>query len=89
MKYGSTRAGMSLCFARRHRPARRAIPTHEMAGRVGHFMGWYHSLRTPKGSVEVEDLRQEPLLLLSVMGLPVAVIVVIAPPLLRGARGGV
>ncbi len=44
MKYGSTRAGMNLCFARGHRPAPRAIPTHELAGRVGHFVGWYHTL---------------------------------------------
>ncbi len=49
MKNGSTRAGMSHCFARGHRPAPgggfaagpRATPTGGMAGRVGHSAGWY------------------------------------------------
>ena len=36
--------GMSLCFARRHRPARRAIPTAKNAGRVGIFGGWYQAV---------------------------------------------
>ena len=31
MKNGSTRAGMSLCFARGHRPAPRAIPVRKNA----------------------------------------------------------
>jgi hypothetical protein len=41
MKNGPMRAGMSLCFARRHQPARRAIPTPAIAGRVGDCRGWY------------------------------------------------
>jgi hypothetical protein len=42
MKNGPMRAGMSLCLARRHQPARRAIPTPAIAGRVGDCRGWYH-----------------------------------------------
>ena len=41
IKDGSTVAGMSLCFARRRRPSRRAIPTPANAGRVGACRGWY------------------------------------------------
>jgi len=40
--------GMSLCFARRHPPARRAIPTAPDAGRVGIRGGWY-KIQGPSG----------------------------------------
>ena len=34
---------MSLCYARRHRPARRAIPAALIDGRVINKGGWYYT----------------------------------------------
>ena len=49
MKDRSMAVGMSLGFARRRRPARRAIPTARNAGGVGISGGWYQAreLETP------------------------------------------
>src|SRR5690606_543073 len=45
---------MSRCFARGHRPAPRAIPTRETAGRVGHFAGWYEMVPANASTCLVE-----------------------------------